>query len=219
MRKAGVAAGVFGLLAGVSIADAARWVGPGSFTGPVERPSLYLEAVASLALTQFNLDDLVSGTNVDRRDLGGFGFVTASAGASIVARTAPVAGAEPASSPIALLAAGTSSEAARLNFVMTEPVMSVGFVLMGVESWASLRVHGPGGELIGNYLVPPGLPGERRWIGIAQDDRNISRVQLQPMSPGDYAVDDVELGVHAPEPTALVLWSWVAVPGRRRIRG
>jgi len=219
MREVASAATILAMLGTFGTAHAARWVGPGNTTGPVEQPGLYLQAVAPLALERNTFDHLGPGTDVNRHSLGSFGLLTTSAEDSIVARTGPVAGAEPASPTIALLVSGPSSHAAELNFVMTDPVISVAFVLMGLESSAYLKVYGANDSIIGDYVIPAGLPGERRWIGIAEDDRNIFSVRLQPTTTGrDYAIDDVELGVHAPEPATLVLAACIAVALPARIR-
>ena len=218
MTKAGTAAALLAPLTAVGMAQGARWIGPGSMTGSVERPSQYLETVASLALEQFGFDDLGPATDVNRQDLGGFVLATGSPEASVEAQTDPVAGAEPASPPIALLIGEAGSDVTALDFVMAEPVISAGFVLMGIESPARLKVYGTEGNVIGDYVIPSGQPGERRWIGISEDDRNISIVRVQPTSPGDYGIDDLELGLHTPEPATVLLLAWITLVRPRPIR-
>jgi len=220
MRKIGTAAGTLLLLRMVGLAHGALWVGDGSTQGPVQRPPSYLQVVASLDLEQDDFDDLAFGTTVNGQERGGFRLVTSPAGAWLVAQAGPVAGAEPASSPMALLVAGTGNDGTSLQVVMTEPADSVGFVVMGLKCLARFKVLGMGGNVIGEYLIPPGLPGERRWLGIAADGWDISAIQLSPMGPGDYAIDDMEWGVrlHEPEPATLLLWSCLGLMPWRRPR-
>ena len=211
MRGTRTAVAMMVVFAGVASARASRWIGESSITGPVHRPALYLEAIEPLVCEQFDFDHLIPDTRVDRADLGGFSLHSSPAQNFVIAKAGLVAGTEPGTPPIALLIKADGPPPTTLSFVMSEPVISVGFVLMGLDSPARLKVFGGSESLIGDYVIPAGQAGTRRWIGLSEDDRNIWRVQLEPTGVGEYAIDDVELGVHTPEPVSFLLWALAAM--------
>jgi len=204
----------------VSSADGARWIGPGSPSGPVERPQSYLETVAPLVREIYSFNHLSPASVVTGLDLGDFSLATSPPTTNVVADTAPVAGALPASEPIALLVEEADAEPTSLTLLMNEPVISVGFALLGSVSSMRLQIFGEADSLLGDYVIPDGMADERRWIGMSENDRDIFSVRIEPLSPGTYGIDDVEIGVHAPEPSALVYFLFAAAlafPARRVI--
>ena len=217
MRRIAIAA-IALLLVGVSPVLAVVWVGPGSATGQVAYPPSYLEAVALLEMTRLDFDGLTDGANMAGHDLGG---VVLQLGVSpdglVVARSGLVAGAEPSSSPMALLVGGASYPHVPLDIEIFETVESVGFVLMGLDTTLQLRVFNQEETLISQYVIPVFESAQRRRIGIWEAGTPIGRLELLPQVATEYAIDDLELGTSMPEPAtlSLVLLGWGMLAARR----
>jgi hypothetical protein len=91
---------------------------------------------------------------------------------------------------------------------------------MGFESASWLYVYGgtAGDQLLGQYSIASTVTGVRRWIGLAEPSRVITKIKLSPTQPEDYAIDYLEIGVHAPEPSMLMAWSVALCLWPRRAR-
>ena len=204
----------------VSSVNGACWIGPGSNSGLVVRPQAYVDAVAPLDRAWYCFNHELPATVMTNLDLGHFSFATTPPTTNVVAQNAPVAGALPSSAPMALLVEDAGAEPTSLTFLMNEPVISLGFALLGATSLARLQVFGEADSVLGDYIIPAGLADERRWIGMSEDDRDIFSVRIEPLSPGAYGIDDVVIGVHAPEPSTLMgllFLATLAFPARRGI--
>lgn len=197
---------------------AALWLGPVSRTGPVELPAQYVQFMAGLAVQRTDFDVLTPGSDQTGRDLGGFLMTGGSPETLIVAQTGPVAGAEPVSSPIALLVAGMSSDPVSVRLELVEPARAVGLALLGLGSPARVKVYDPDLRLVANHTIPAMAPGYRRWVGLAETTCDIRKIVLEPQGGGDYGIDDLELGVDLPEPTCLTGLIGTLLIGARRCR-
>ncbi len=217
------AAVMLGLLRDVR---ATRWVGPASTFGPVDQPASYVQAVDHLVREQYGFEDLGPGTSISQISLGSMSLNSSPAlFSSVVAAADPVAGTSTSTGTRAAHVTQANGQPTFLTFQLDQPVISLAFVLMGLESAAWIEAFGgdTGTDSLGRYSIPaPGQPGVRRWIGIMEDERSIWKVRLEPTLSEDYAIDDVEIGVHAPEPASAAIWGLLACLGgsgvRRRMR-
>ena len=183
----------------------ARWVGPGSLTGPVIRPASYLEAVARLQVATHDFDRLAPDADVGATDLGGFVLYATPAGTPVLTRTGLVAGAAPASDPVALLVSEADAGATQVTLALDKPAVSIAFALLSLRSTAWLDVYDVDDDLVGSYRIPSAPSGVRRWIGVLPEERAVQRIVLRPTRAGAYGMDDVEIGPPAPEPTACAM--------------
>ena len=179
-------------------------VGPGTLDGPVPRPQTYLDVVAPLATDRFGFDNDMPGQNFAEMDLGPVTMSTPSAGGSIVVQADRVAGARVATGPNGLLITSVGADPRRVDFRMGVPVQSLGFTLLGGETAVQVRLYGSDGSLTA-AVVPHGIVGDRRWVGLFGDAAVITRIEVEALSDDDFGLDDVEVGHHAPEPTSLLL--------------
>jgi hypothetical protein len=206
-----------------STAEAARWVGPATSSGDVLQPETYKEAVADLYFEKNDFENLTPGTNVALQSFGMFTLVNSPfASTSLLAESGNVAGALPSSGTMALRVTRAPSQPTALTLQTSEPVRSIGFVLMGLESASWMTVYGglDGGQVLGRYFITD-VPqtGMRRWVAVAEDSRIIQKIKLEPTQAEDYAIDDVQIAVHAPEPSMLMAWIFIlpsACSRRRR---
>ncbi|NLX14261.1 MAG: hypothetical protein GXY44_11490 [Phycisphaerales bacterium] len=179
------------------------WVGKANASGPVARPAKYLQATSPLVLTQYNFDQYDQGQELFGHELGGFVITTNPASAKVLARRDTVVGALPASEPMAVYMAASSNRMTRIMINFSEPVSSVGFVLMGQDS-LRLTVAGPRGE--STCTIPQlAYAGCRRWVGMGGGDEEIYGISLEIEAGKEFGMDDLEIGRHAPEPGGLAL--------------
>lgn len=192
------------------------WVGNANNSGAVAKPSHYMQAVAPLNRTRHDFDDCSEGQELSVQDLGGFYFVVAPISASVQARKGSVAGVLPISEPIAVSVSASRNGATRLFIEMIDPISSVGFVLMGLESSARLTVRGTVRDT--SCTIPPvAINGFRRWVGMRAWDEEIRGICLEVQAGEDFGLDDLEIGHHAPEPggPAMLTLLYVMRPKRR----
>jgi hypothetical protein len=203
-------------------AHAAVWVGYGTRSVSMEIPSGYTSAVGHLFHRGSDFETLPEGTDAAAQDLGGF-YVGSTPTNSVRVTKGISAGAAPSSGQMSLYLSKATGTPTVLTIGLFEPVMSVGLALMGLESSSTLRIYGGNShtDLLGVYTIPPaGTTNLRRWVGVYEDERTIWKMQLTPGAAEDYAIDDVEIGVHAPEPGSLVIFALGgATVLKRRKRG
>ena len=203
----------------ISTAHAARWVGPATSCGDILQPQTYKNAVAGLYIEKNNFDNLTPGANVAFQNFGVSSLANSPyAYTSLIAESGLVAGTMPSSGNMALHLTKAPAQPTTFTVQTSELVRSVGFALMGLESASWLSVFGGSGgtQLLGRYFVAA-VPqaGLRRWIAVAEDNRIIQKVMLEPTMAEDYAIDDLEIAVHAPEPSMLIAWILVPLFMRR----
>lgn len=209
------------VLGATAAAHATIWIGnPSSAQEEITAPEGYTNTVGSLLTVRYTFDDLSAGTSVQQANLGGLVMVTSPVSVPLVVRSGLVAGTEPSSAPHAVLVGRSEAGRTKLTLHFTEPVLSVGFVLMGLQSDFAIRTFGSGQERIDSY---PGIPGSqvgiRRWIGVYEGGRDIFSVEIEPAGSEEYAIDDVETGVHFPEPATATLLLIAGMLGAvRRLR-
>ncbi len=180
------------------------WVGKANSAGDITKPANYVQSIAPLILSQHHFDHLSSGQDLSVYDLGGFYFSVKPISAKVEARQGPVAGVQPVSDSLAVYIGASRNGTTQLWIDMIQPVNSLGFALMGVESSARLTVQGTVRET--TCTIPPvATAGFRRWLGMCARDEEIRRICLEVQAGEDFGLDDLEIGRHAPEPGGLPL--------------
>lgn len=213
-----IAAAAVAWLLGPSLALAAWWIGPASADGPVVPPSGYVQAVAGLELERFNFDDIQPGYRIDSAGHGRLILSPRPLQSVVTATDEPIAGAPPASEPIAAMVSEHPVAPSELRLILSEPAISAGFALIGLAPAAQAQVIGSDGAILGTYAIPAERAGMRRWIGITTDGAWITTVRIIPQLPAAYGIDDFEAGRPAPEPATILLLAGLALKsGMRRI--
>ncbi len=209
------------VLASARIAGADHvWIGePSPPDAKLVQPAGYASLTSQLLMERHNFEDLPTGASVSQMGLGRLLMTVSPVSAYLAVQSGTVAGAQPSSGTKAVDVMQLPDQPTALTFVTSEPLISVGFVLMGLESNVQLTIYaGEGGStVLGPYTITGyGDPRIRRWIGISADDRIIRRVQIRPTASDEYAVDDVEFGVHAPEPATAVGFALIVLLRSKR---
>lgn len=178
-----------------------RYVGQEFPAGVVVKPNDYLNAVAPLYKSQYDFDDGQAGESLNYKKVGD---VTLRIGGfhQIVLRQNLQSGALPSSAPLAAELSSDGMTIPKVEFKMEEPVISFGLVLMGTTEDFDISIKGP--DFKADYFLPGATTSaSRRWVSVMTDARYIETVSFAPRSSVDFAFDDMEIGVHAPEPVAL----------------
>ncbi len=198
-------------------ADLQRWIGTSSVTGEVSRPANYEKAISSLSLKTFDFEDLSVGLTTHCLEFDDLALVVGPVGNNLSNRSGEVAGALPGSAPNALLIMQpVSGQVPSLNFILHEPIASVGFTLMGLKGSALIRAVDQDQEYL--FHVPAvSNKAVRRHIGFYSSTAAIHELQITPQSVEEFSIDDIQVGYHSPEPDSLILLCFcMMLVGRKR---
>lgn len=193
------------------------WLGELSTHGPVQRPRAYVAAVDHLAKAHVSFDSFQPGQLLNGVACGPI-VLRSHPWQPLTAQKGPVAGVEPTSRPMALdVPAGPT--ATQLQLYLPETAMSLGLVLMGLDCETRIDLYRADGRTLRTFRIPAGQSDTRQWLGVVESEKFTLAV-ITPLQARGFGVDDLEIGLHAPEPATLIVWSAAAglALGRRHRR-
>lgn len=209
-----------GIIGSDALAGHRIMIGVPSVTGPVARPQRYLDATNGFGMFRDHFDALPAGHSLLGFNAGAYFIPRPPGGNTFIAVSASAAliGAEVSTDPLAAYISSAGGDQGVLRFELFEPAFSFGFALLDAEELLLIRVFGEQGMLIQNAL-PPQVSGQRHFVGIAEGAERITAVELWPAVPTSFGIDDVEIGLHTPEPGAFTLMLIASALALARRRG